>query len=287
MTTLPPITPAACAPASGSVPQRPLVRYHGGKWRLAPWIISHFPEHRTYVEPYGGGGSVLLRKPRCYSEVYNDLDGEIVNLFQVARDHGAELRRRLELTPFSRMEFMVSYKRVECAIEQARRTVVRAFMGFGSNSHNKATGFRANSDKSGTTPAHDWRNYPCAFGEIMERLRGVVIENRDASAVMLAHDKPTTLHYVDPPYVASTRDKGGDYRHEMDDAQHRALADLLNGLSGAVIVSGYPSPLYDEIYRGWHVVRRRHIADGGRERTECLWLRNVQTHADLLGLNPD
>lgn len=268
-------------PSIASQPKRPLVRYHGGKWRLAPWIISHFPDHRTYVEPFGGGGSVLLQKRRCYSEVYNDLDGEIVNLFRVARDEGAELRRRLELTPFARDEFVESYQRAECPIEQARRTVVRAFMGFGSNSHNKATGFRANSDRSGTTPAHDWRNYPGAFGDIMERLRGVVIENRDASQVMLAHDKPTTLHYVDPPYVAETRDKGGDYRHEMTDDQHRELATVLGGLDGAVIVSGYQSPLYDEIFDGWKFVQRRHIADGGRDRIECLWMRNVQTLATL------
>ena len=78
---------------------RPLVRYHGGKFLLAPWIIQHFPAHRVYVEPFGGGGSVLLRKKRSYAEVYNDLDGEMVNLFKVVRDQGDELTRRIRLTP--------------------------------------------------------------------------------------------------------------------------------------------------------------------------------------------
>lgn len=267
--------------AAATALSRPLVRYHGGKWMLAPWIISHFPQHRCYVEPFGGGGSVLLRKSRSYAEVYNDLDAEIVNLFRVARDHGDELKRKLELTPFSRLDFRESYALSDDPIEQARRTVARAFMGFGSNAHNKNTGFRSNSNRSGTTPAHDWRNYPEAFGAIIERLRGVVIENRDAFKVMCAHDETTTLHYVDPPYVAETRNTGDDYRHEMTDADHRALAANLETLKGMVIVSGYPSPLYDEIFAKWERVERKALADGARTRIEVLWMRNVAHNNDL------
>jgi len=111
---------------------RPLVRYHGGKWKLAPWILSHFPQHRCYVEPFGGGASVLLRKPRSYAEVYNDLSGEIVNLFRVACDRGDELVRACELTPFARDEFIETWKPSPDPLEQARRTIARSFMGFGS-----------------------------------------------------------------------------------------------------------------------------------------------------------
>lgn len=239
---------------------------------LANWIIGHLPKHRVYVEPFGGAASVLLRKPRSYSEVYNDMDGEVVNLFRVARDHGDELRRALELTPFARDEFVESYATTTDPIEQARRTVARSFMGFGSNSHNKKTGFRANSNRSGTTPAHDWRNYPQAFGDVIERLRGVVIENRDAAAVMLAHDSTETVHYVDPPYVAETRDKGADYRHEMTDADHEALAETLHKLTGAVVLSGYRNPIYDALYGGWQRIDRNSHADGARDRVESLWL---------------
>lgn len=160
-------------------PTRPLVRYHGGKWLLADWIISHFPAHRCYVEPFGGGGSVLIRKPRSHAEIYNDLDGEIVNLFRVVRDHGQQLREKLELTPFAREEFEVSYLDAPDPIEQARRTVMRSFMGFGSNvfkltrqGKRERTGFRACSTRSGTTPAEDWRNYPHALPAIIDRLRG-------------------------------------------------------------------------------------------------------------------
>ncbi len=252
--------------------RRPIIRYHGGKWKLADWIIGHLPKHRVYVEPFGGAASVLLRKPRSYAEVYNDLDGEVVNLFRVARDSGEELRRVLELTPFARAEFVLSYQSTSDPIEQARRTVVRAFMGFGSNAHNQATGFRANSNRSGTTPAQDWRNYPRGLGALIERLQGVVIENRSAIDVMRAHDGDETTHYVDPPYVFATRDKGGDYRHEMTDADHEALAEVLHGLHGAVVLSGYPSALYDRLYGDWQRIERAAIADGARKRIEVLWL---------------
>ena len=264
------IAPPSPAPAGPC--GRPILRWHGGKWRLADWIISHLPNHRVYVEPFGGAASVLLKKPRSYCEVYNDLDGEVVNLFRMVRDRGEELRRALELTPFAREEFAASYQATDDSLEQARRTVVRSFMGFGSNSHNQQTGFRANSSRCGTTPAHDWRNYPGAFGAVVERLRGVVIENRPAADVMHAHDGDDTVHYVDPPYVAETRDKGGDYRHEMTDADHASLAETLHTLRGAVVLSGYRSEMYSTFYAGWHVVERHARADGALPRVECLWL---------------
>ena len=253
--------------------KRPLVRYHGGKWLLAPWIISNFPAHRTYVEPFGGGGSVLLRKSRSYAEVYNDLDGEIVNLFTMARDRGEDLAKLCELTPFARTEFAQSYTSSSDPLEQARRTLARSFMGFGSNSHTKKTGFRANSNRSGTTPAHDWMNYPDALRITIQRLRGIVIENRDALKCMQQHDGPETLHYADPPYVFSTRSDGhGDYAHEMTDSEHNLLAAGLRNLEGMVIVSGYRCDLYDNLYAGWRRIDRAALADGAAKRVESLWL---------------
>lgn len=264
---------------------RPVLRYHGGKWLLAPWLISHFPEHRCYVEPFGGGASVLLRKNRCYAEIYNDLDGEIVNVFRVVRDNGDRLVQLLEITPFSREEYMLAWYSTDDPIEQARRTIIKSFMGFGSsaatmgrsiNNGNRvglpATGFRANSNRSGTTPAADWRNYPGCLPAAIERLRGVVIENRDGFEVMLQHDAATTLHYVDPPYVSETRDAGGDYVNEMTDADHFRLAELLQNLSGMVIISGYRCPMYDLMYAGWMRIDRKALADGARERVESIWL---------------
>lgn len=262
-----------------SAPTRPILRYHGGKWRLAPWIIAHFPPHRVYVEPYGGAASVLLRKPRSYAEVYNDLDGEIVNLFRVLRDpaQARELERLLRLTPFARAEFEQAYLSDGDPIEQARRAIARSFMGFGSDSLFQVSGFRANSNRSGTTPAHDWAHYPDVLPAMVERLRGVVIENRPASEVIRQHDSTTTLHYVDPPYVAQTRSYLRQakyaYRFEMTDDDHRELASVLREAHGMVVISGYPCDLYDnELYPDWQRVERPAFADGARRRTEVLWL---------------
>ena len=262
--------------------RRPLLRWHGGKWLLAPWIASHFPAHRVYVEPYGGAWSVGLRKDRAYAEIWNDLDGELVNLFRVLRDceGSAALVRALELTPFAREEFRDAYQECDDPVERARRLIVRSFMGFGSDgaSGTYRTGFRANSNRSGTTPARDWISYPAALAAAIQRMRGVVIESRPALEVMAAHDGPNTLHFVDPPYLHETRARarragnGGAYRHEMTDDDHDALLTALRGLKGYVALSGYPSSMYDDALAGWTRVERPALADGARPRTEVLWL---------------
>lgn len=266
-------------------PTRPLLRYHGGKWRLAPWIISHFPPHRVYVEPFGGAGSVLLRKPRARGEVYNDLWNRVVDVFRVLRDEAmaADLKRRIELTPFARAEFKAITPEAfdtDDIVERARLTIVRAYQGHGSNSPNErmSTGFRSNSMRSNTTPATEWSHYPDCIAAFVGRLRGVVIESRPAIEVMRGFDGADTLHYVDPPYLPETRSPGNPYckkhmyAHEMTVADHRALAKALKGLQGMVIVSGYPSPTYDKLYRGWQRVEIAALADGALDRTECLWL---------------
>lgn len=262
-------------------PFRPLLRWHGGKWLLAPWIISEMPKHRVYVEPFGGAGSVLIRKPRCYAEVWNDLDGHVVNLFQVLRSDKAEnLVEMLRLTPFASEEFFGAYEPTDDPIERARRLVIRSFMGFGSNGHNKATGFRSNSNRSGTTPAHDWINYPDSLIACIKRLQGVVVLNRDACEVMAGHDSPETLHYVDPPYIMDTRsDAGKDYAHELTDTDHENLLDFLDGLQGMVMLSGYPHDIYDDRLKHWTRITRKALADGARARIEVLWLNPAATAA--------
>lgn len=257
---------------------RPALRYHGGKWKLAPWIIGHIPPHKVYTEVYGGGASVLLRKQRTHTEVYNDLDGEVVNVFRVLRNpsQARELVRLLTLTPYSREEYEGSYLLDGDPIEMARRTVVRSFMGFGNVATTANSGFRSGSRLSGASAAADWARLPQALEAIVERMRGVTVEHRPAIDVLRQYDNAAALHYVDPPYLKSTRNSsasgGNVYRHEMTDDEHVELATVLHELDGAVILSGYASPLYAELYADWRTVTRSAHADSGAERTEVLWL---------------
>lgn len=277
--------------AADMIVESPALRYHGAKFRLAPWILQHFPVHRCYVEPFGGAAGVLLQKPRAYAEVYNDLDGEIVNFFRVLRDRtlSAELLTQLELTPYARGEFDLSYEPAADPVEAARRTAVRACMGFGSAGATKGqTGFRVDTARPYGTAQHLWTRYPSQLAAVIERMQGVLIENRPAIDVMRQHDAIDTLHFVDPPYVLGTRvlqgaGSKGYYRHEMTDDQHIELLAAVKSLQGMVVLSGYPSGLYEAELGGWrlHTTASRISAGRGTAlRTECIWL-NERCHEHL------
>ena len=271
--------------------RRPVMRYHGGKYRIAPRIIALLPEHRRYVEPYGGGAGILLRKPQVPAEVYNDLDGEVVNVFRVLRDprRAKSLQRAAELTPFSRAEFLLTYEPSDDPVEQARRTIARSFMAFGTT-HRRAghTGFRATGMRRAGTTAKDWRTWPDHIPAFVDRLRDVIIEHRPALEVIAQQDGPDTLFLLDPPYVNATRTfmtkarrKSGAYTFDMDDDQHRALASALASIEGMAVICGYAHPIYDrELYRGWHRVELKTVADGAKPRTEVLWF-NERASAHL------
>lgn len=263
--------------------KRPALRYHGGKWKDSLWIIQHFPMHRVYVELFGGGGSVLLRKPRSYAEIYNDKWDTVVNVFRVLRDpdSAAELERRIRLTPFARTEFLdcgeLEIEYVTDPIEKARRTIFRSFAGFGSASTNNkhSTGFRASCTRSSTTPAHDWVGWPDHIASFTRRLQGVVIENRDYKEVLARHDGQDSLIYADPPYVHATRNmaRGNSvYAFDMTDDEHVELSEQLKSCKGFVVLSGYDNDLYADLYKDWSMYRKESFADGAQPRVECIWL---------------
>ncbi|MBR0568381.1 DNA adenine methylase [Azoarcus sp. L1K30] len=258
------------------------MRYHGGKYRLAPWVISHFPEHRFYTEAFGGAAGVLLQKPRSYAEVYNDLDGDMTNFFRVLRDPASRqaLIEQCVLTPYSRDEFEQAWDPSTEPVERARRLCVRAQMGFGSAGATKGTtGFRIDCFREYGTAQHLWARFPDNLRAVGERLTGVLIENRTAIEVLRAHDAPETLHYIDPPYLFETRvlehGKNGYYRHEMTDADHLELLKAVVSLRGMVVISGYPNEMYDQALDGWHrvsTVARISAGRGTSIRTEVLWI---------------
>lgn len=189
--------------------KRPIMRYHGGKWRLAPQILPFFPPHDLYVEPFGGAGSLLMRKDPSPGEVYNDIDGDVVNVFRVLRDRdkAARLAELISLTPWSRQEFYLSYEPAPEGddIERARRTLVRCYMAHGGTSRRRhRTGFRARMFRRNQTGPVDWVNYPNAISAFTDRLARVVIESREAFDIIRQHDCREALFYCDPPYLFST-----------------------------------------------------------------------------------
>ena len=260
----------------------PALRYHGGKFRLAPWIMQFFPEHQTYVEPFGGAAGVLLQKPRSYAEVYNDIDGEIVNFFRVLRV--PEMRQQLvelvSLTPYARAEYEQAWEETDDPIERARRVAIRAQMGFGLAGATKgATGFRIDTKRAYRTAQHLWTEYPEAIAAAGRRFQDVLVENRPAIDIMLQHDRVDTLHFVDPPYVLSTRvlqaNGTGYYRHEMTDSDHLDLLRALLELEGMVVISGYDSELYRDRLSGWETFQTTSRISAGRGtalRTETVWI---------------
>lgn len=261
---------------------RPPLRYHGSKWRIAPWIIHHFPPHRVYVEPFGGGAGVLFRKPRAQIEVYNDLDGDVVNFFRVLR-HPRQTKQLcvlLERTAYARSEYETAKRSAGGSVERARRLVTRGFMGFnGSGATNNPTcGFRAADYRARRANNLSWLKVPETLAAAHGRLQGVVIEHLDALRILHVHDGADTLFYLDPPYLPETRTsfgKGKGYLHEFRPADHRRLSGAAHKLRGFVVISGYPSALYTELYADWPVVTKRTQVGGvnnNRFRTEAIWL---------------
>jgi len=261
---------------------RPLIRYYGGKWKFAPWVISHFPPHKTFVEVFGGAGSVLLRKPRSHTEIYNDIEDEIVNLFRVMRDtrQADELIRLLRLTPYARTEYEDAMIIVDDPVERARRTIIRAYMGFNSLTVNPGvtSGFRQGFRQGGSV-GDGWARYPDAMHAIVLRLRTVIIENQPWEEILRIYDRQGTLFYLDPPYLPSVRSewkgRAGEsaYANELTREDHACLLKRILRLDGMVALSGYHSDLYDEYLSGWaHVEKETHATANGHPRTEVLWL---------------
>ena len=158
---------------SEAPPTRPVLRYHGGKFRIREWAIAHFPDHKVYIEPFGGAASVLLAKKPVGIEVYNDIDQGVVNLFRVLRDpvQSAHLISDLELTPFSRQEYWNCAELADDPVEEARRMIVCSFQSIGAKQRGERNGWRTRTAKTKWSPCAAWNSYPPALAAVVDRLR--------------------------------------------------------------------------------------------------------------------
>ncbi|NIL59659.1 DNA adenine methylase [Salinispora arenicola] len=254
---------------------KPPIGYYGSKASIAEQIVRHLPEHEHYVEPYAGSLAVLLAKRPSKLETVNDLDGELVTFWRVCRDRPDDLERVTDLTPHARAEHDNAHQPAADEVEIARRVWVRLTQG--RTGTLRRTGWRHYIDPGGTSmsmPAY-LDAYRRRLPPAADRLRAVSLEARPALDVIAAYGQhPDALLYVDPPYPRHTR-TGTNYRHELpDDAAHRELADALHQTRAAVVLSGYPSELYDDLYAGWDRVDiTTGTGQGGTwaGRTEVIW----------------
>jgi DNA adenine methylase len=252
-------------------PERPLMNYYGGKWNLAPWIISHMPPHEAYIEVFGGALSVFMQKEPCRLEVVNDKDLQIASLYRHVRHAAHHLALLLDMTPYSRHEYYSAKQREE-SLEGSRQTIVASYMGVGNSLSDSSNGFR-NSKTSNTSPARSWPNYVDQFERFHNRLRGAIIECLDFEILFEKYNKPNTLWYLDPPYVFDTRtdqQAGRAYCYEMTDQDHERLLTLAQGLSGMVLLSGYDHPLYESL--PWKKVQCEARTQRNSVRIESLWV---------------
>lgn len=250
------------------------------------------PPHRVYLEPFAGSAAVLLAKPRSTHEVLNDLDGNVVTFYRVLREDPRELERVCRLTPYARDEFALADLQTDDIddLERARRWWVRTNQSF-AHTGTVATGW-STSIMRGSNNARSVLNRIDRFAAAAERLATVTIENKDAVELIRSHAVPDAVIYADPPYLLSTRSAmkrrpGGDYVHEFaSDEQHRALADALNESPATVLLSGYPSDLYEDLYAGWSRVDRRVLrrSSNGRSATQVHAIESVWCNRPLEGL---
>lgn len=249
------------------------MKYPGSKWGMAKWIISHFPEHHSYLEPFFGSGAVLFNKPRSNIETVNDLDNNVVNLFEWIKKDPEKMAYEIYWTPYARQIYEDAFAAVpEDSFGKAVNFYIRLNMGHGFRTSGEKVGWK--NDVQGREKAYaaqDWRSLPEKIMQAAERLRGVQIERRPAVEVIQRFNHPKVLVYADPPYVLSTR-HGKQYRHELDDEGQEETLDILLAHKGPVLLSGYESKLYNERLQGWHkeeIVGRTQTC---AKRKEVLWM---------------
>jgi len=271
------------------------VAWYGGKSRLSAWIVGLLPRHDTYIETFGGGASVLFRKPPARLEVYNDIDDGLVTFFGVLRDRPAELARALALTPYARAEFRHCRHTWQQAkdVERARRWYVATRMAFACSATD-GWGYELDGSQRGGTRAASFATAVENLERFAERFRRVQVDQLDWRKCLDRYDRRGAVFYLDPPYHPDTRgrDRRNAYRHDLDASEHEQLLQRVADVDASVLISGYPHPLYDQelAAAGFERHQLAHHSTAARApagrggRTEVLWRRLAPGAADTLPL---
>lgn len=252
---------------------RAVMKYPGSKWSMAKWIISFFPPHHSYLEPFFGSGAVLFSKPRSNIETVNDLDGNVVNLFEWIKKDPERLAHEIYWTPYARQVYEDAFASApEDSLQKAVNFYIQLNMSHGFRTNGEKVGWK--NDVQGRERAYaakDWTELPERIMQAAERLRGVQIEHRPAVEVIKRFASPKVLIYADPPYMLGTR-HGKQYRHEMLDKDHEVLLDALLAHPGPVLLSGYDNKLYRDKLRGWHREETIAYSQIASQKREILWM---------------
>lgn len=263
-------------------PIRPIVKYHGGKGRLHQWIISHFPPHKIYVEPFGGAASVLLNKPPVEIEVYNELESDMFNLMQAFKSNLDEFIKKVsefkycESTFLSQKEILLNgnfnsdFDRAVCFYAVKRMSRGGLCQKFSWSNRIYSTG---------PAEEHCWNSAITNLRPVYNRLTKVIFRNENAFSIMSEYlDNPNCLLYLDPPYLTSTRVYKKAYNHEFDQNDHEQMFLLIQKAKAKIILSGYPSKLYDEWFSDWCVYKKdvgnhssQHNGKTKTRKQEVLW----------------
>jgi DNA adenine methylase len=272
---------------------RPPIVYFGGKIRMAGRLTELMPGHDHYVEPYCGSLAVLLAKRPAAHETVNDLDQDLMTFWRVLRDQPDELERACALTPHSRAEHAAAYTVGDAAavddVERARRVWVHLTQGRAGL--RSKTGWRHYQDPSRSTQSMPGylAGYVARIHPAAERLARVSLECRPALDVIADYGRHDgVLLYVDPPYLASARSSGAYLREMGTPGEHTALLAAVRACRAAVVLSGYPSDLYDDALTGWDRVEI-HTATGQggtwQDRTEVVWCNRPLAEQQRLDLD--
>lgn len=289
---------AKICPKVSSQRIRPPFGYFGSKNKLALQIAKLLPPHNAWVEAFCGSAAITLAKAPAQIEIINDIDGQIVNLFRQLRDHSEELCRLVALTPYSREELELTrspVKKKALSLEQARKFLVSSMMAINGAFGNDSGGFSySQSYTRGGREArvNRWYKLPARVYEVVERLRNVRIENKDAIKLMeMFIDKPATLVYLDPPYLVER--KNGYNIDANDSAFHKRLLRTAKKARCMVLISGYDNDLYRSMLKpqnGWTrtIIKTYTMGAKGHRhaRKEVLWKNRYFTQAEKLNRAP-